>query len=155
MTESIHAIHDLRASRALAALGLEQHGVIVVRMLGKEELEFYRTWLHQYRMAIPECKTPNDKTIATAGLWLSLPSSFHHPFARSLRMREMMELIPLFGRLVRDYLSDPEQSDEEPYRLTLLPDRIRVLEAGRAIAGETWHRDIAQGDDKQGRRSIR
>ena len=59
-----------------------------------------------------------------------LPSLFHHPMLRDLRLRIFQKMLPIF------------QEQFPGNHIRMLMDRFSIRRKGTSLGGESWHRDI-------------
>jgi len=115
---------------------LVTHGIAVIPVLTTEELKHFNKLLHRSTREFPEYKNPTSDTIFVLGGFGALgnPASFHCPLSRSLRMRIMLNAVPLFSKV-----------DTKNRNLEQLFDRMSIRKTGTSTTAEAWHRDQTKG----------
>jgi hypothetical protein len=110
---------------------LENYGWVVVdvrHVIGPNRFEKMLRSFPEYRNDLPL----RDTLYVKGGFGaLANPSSYHHPYVRSIRENIMREAVPLFAQL----------SDDDDF-LEQLFGRVRVLKWDAKIQPESWHRDL-------------
>jgi len=64
------------------------------------------------------------------------PSSYHNPSVRALRLKAMIQALPVLSQMARKLSSDKYQ-----FLLCQLPDRTCIRRKGTTPTKECWHRD--------------
>jgi hypothetical protein len=141
MTTPQHTIPGNTIPSIMAAEHLMTHGVVVVPIMGGEEL---RSWNYATFRAMddfPEYVVGGRMAQRVLGAFGALgnPSSFHHPTIRSLRRLIYKRTKPLFRDMCERLGPD--------HKYEMLIDRLCVRKnTFGVVSSETWHRDVYTPD---------
>lgn len=116
---------------------LLENGYTVIPLLSENELWFYHHFLKSELKNFPEYKNADSDTIFVYGGFGAFgnPASFHNYLVRSLRLRVMPLVVPLFKKLNED-----EKKDR---KLEQIIDRMAIRRIKTTVTEESWHRDQA------------
>lgn len=128
-----------------AAKFLFQNGYLVMPFSegSEKELPLLQRQFYEALLSFLEYKNPTDKTQFVYGGFAALGNagSFHNPFVRKIRIKIMMQLIPMF-RYFRDMIAQKDGVDKANYTLEQIIDRMMYRLPGQVPTAEAAHRDM-------------
>lgn len=117
---------------------LVKHGVTVVPCLSPDLTQYCNSEVFNALKQFPEYKNHDREYVKGAFGALGNPASFHCPIVRSIRLKAMIEVAPVFAPLANGM------------NLCQLVDRLCIRRKGTAPGKESWHRDQSKlRDDKE------